>query len=54
MGQTPDRGAHWPIPWIQYVADDCRDQAVTSPADLDLERTSLRRRQIATAMLEHL
>jgi hypothetical protein len=42
-----DQGAHWPIPWIQYVADDCRHQAVNSLAGLDLGQITQRRRQVA-------
>lgn len=26
---------HWPLPWIQYLADDCRNLGVNSLADLD-------------------
>ncbi|MET7605139.1 tyrosine-type recombinase/integrase [Streptomyces avermitilis] len=35
--QMKVEAGHWPLPWIQYLADDCRNLGVNSLADLDFE-----------------
>ncbi|WP_434597153.1 tyrosine-type recombinase/integrase [Streptomyces sp. A5-4] len=36
--QMTVEAGHWPLPWIQYVADDCRNLKVNSLADLDFNQ----------------
>jgi integrase len=53
--QSHNRGAAWPVAWIQYVADNCRDQGVLALADLDLDGVPTpRQRQVPVAMLDYL
>ncbi|MEU9391473.1 tyrosine-type recombinase/integrase [Streptomyces sp. NPDC048324] len=35
--QMTVEAGHWPLPWIQYLADDCRKRQANSLADLDTE-----------------
>lgn len=34
-GNNPTEGMIWPLVWVQYLIDDCRDQRVDSLADID-------------------
>ncbi|WP_329449281.1 site-specific integrase (plasmid) [Streptomyces sp. NBC_01426] len=42
---------HWPLPWIQKLADDCRKQQVNSLADLDFDGMRQAPRLVGKAML---
>ncbi|MFE3943249.1 tyrosine-type recombinase/integrase [Streptomyces sp. NPDC059118] len=57
MGQRTHakvEAGHWPLPWIQYVADDCRNLQVNSLADLDLDQARPFSAQVARGMLRML
>ncbi|MFK0182553.1 tyrosine-type recombinase/integrase [Streptomyces xanthochromogenes] len=52
--QSASEGSRWSVTWLQYVAEDCRRQEVSSLADLDLDRCRLHARKIVKRMLHHL
>ncbi|MCP9209440.1 tyrosine-type recombinase/integrase [Streptomyces sp. NEAU-Y11] len=52
--QMKVEGGHWPLPWIQYLADDCRNLQVNSLADLDTEAMRNFPAMVAKAMLRML
>ncbi|WP_225882386.1 site-specific integrase [Streptomyces aureocirculatus] len=47
-------GMRWPLPWIQYLVDDCRSQDANSLVDLDVGRCRQHSGQIAGLMLRYL
>lgn len=49
--QVKVEAGHWPLPWIQYLADDCRKQQVNSLADLDFDGMRQTPRLVGKAML---
>jgi integrase len=52
--QMTVEAGHWPLPWIQYLADDCRNLKVNSLADLALDEMRNFPRIVAKAMLSML
>lgn len=46
--------AHWPLTWIQQLADVCRDRAVDSLADLDIDQMKYCPVVVANGMLRML
>ena len=49
--QGPDEGAHWPLPFVQRLAVECRRQNVNSLADIDLEQCATHTRKVAKVIL---
>ncbi|MFJ8853138.1 tyrosine-type recombinase/integrase [Streptomyces sp. NPDC102437] len=52
--KLPEREATWTMPWLQNLANHCRDQTVDSLADLDLETASYHATKLAHWMLTYL
>lgn len=52
--QLKVEAGHWPLPWIQYLADDCRKLKVNSLADLELDTMRNLSRQVSNTMLRML
>jgi hypothetical protein len=52
--QRAAEGGRWAASWLQYLADDCRNQKVSSLADLDIKECKPVARKIVTAMLHYL
>lgn len=47
-------GAQWPFPWIQYLADLCRQRRIAALADVDLAEVRPYTRLIAKTMVDYL
>lgn len=52
--QVKVEAGHWPLLWIQHLADDCRKQQANSLADLDFDGMRQLPRRIGRAMLRTL
>ena len=52
--QQQSPGARWPLPWIQYLINACRDQAVNSLIDFDHCAAAQHAGQVARVMLAYL
>ncbi|MGW2998156.1 tyrosine-type recombinase/integrase [Streptomyces sp. NPDC001155] len=52
--QMKVEAGHWPLPWIQHLADDCRNLKANSLVDLDLDHMRKFPGVVAKAMLRML
>ncbi|MFJ9597906.1 hypothetical protein ACIRS3_34820 [Streptomyces virginiae] len=52
--QRQFEGGRWPLPWIQYLINACRDQAVDSLIGFDYRAAAQHPGQVARVMLEYL
>ncbi|MEV7526450.1 site-specific integrase [Streptomyces sp. NPDC091371] len=52
--QQQFEGGRWPLPWIQYLINACRDQAVDSLIDFDHQAAAQHPGQVARVMLDYL